>query len=449
MQQGNSKRSNRQGSEGASEYLASCLYQFTKSLLFRLAQQLDRRLVQTFLDLLMVIVEHRHRQQGLLLSELGGHLLGMDRAPAGTKRIFHLLHSARWAARLVEEWLWEQGDAKVEACLHPQDDTYVIWDESEIEKSESLKAERLCPVRSVKARRLKRIKPGYYNPPGGRPVFVPGFHWFQVVVTGLKGAPGLAHFHWWTSRGEAASQLRTEEGAVLQQLTERWGSQVIHVWDRGFAGIPWLVQAFKARVRFIVRWKKGNYLMDETGQRRKASDISRRKRSIDHRMIYDCKRRCERKTGIVFFPVKLPDAPYMPLWMVVSRPGAGRQPWFLLTNDPISSVDDAWRIVLGYNRRWQIETAIRFDKSELAIESIRLFDWQAREKLMLIVALVHSFLLSLLAPALDHFRTWLLDSWCHRTGKRSRSVVAPLYRLRLAMSALWLAFRPFSLPRLN
>lgn len=449
MQEGTAKKGKRQGSSVASEQLTHQIYLFTQSLLRQLAQQVDRRLVQTFLDLMMVVVMHRHRNHGLLLSELGGYLLGMERAPAGTKRISNLLHSPSWKAELLEQWLWERGDDKVAACLHPQDDTYVIWDESEIEKSESLQPERLCAVRSVKARRLKRIKKGYFNPPGGRPIFVPGFHWFQVVVTGFKGPPCLAHFHWWTSRGEAASKMRDEEGIVLRQLARRWGSLVIHVWDRGFAGVPWLVQACAARVRFIVRWKKGNYLIDETGQRHKASDISRRKRSVDHRMIYDCKRRCERKTGIVFFPVKLPDAPYIRLWMVVSRPGPGRPPWFLLTNEPISSVADAWRIVLGYNRRWQIETTIRFDKSELAIESIRLVDWQARKKLMLILALVHSFLLSLLSPYFNYLRSWLFLTWCHRTGKRSRSTAAPLYRLRLAISALWLAFRPFSLPRLN
>jgi hypothetical protein len=190
-------------------------------------------------------------------------------------------------------------------------------------------------------------------------------------------------------------------------------------------------------------------LIDENGQRCKASDISRRKRSVDHRMIFDCKRRCERKTGIVYFPVTLPDIPYHPLWMVVSRPGPGRQPWFLLTNDPIDSIQNAWRIVLGYNRRWQIETCIRVDKSELAIESIRILNWETRKKLMLILALVHAFLLSLMSSALAYFRSWLLSAWCHRTGKRNRSAAAPLYRLRLALSALWYAFRPFCLPRLN
>lgn len=443
------KQGNRQGSAFVSEQLTHQLYLYTRSLLHQLAQELDRRLVKTFLDLMLIIVIHRHRNHGLELSELGGHLLGMAHAPAGTKRISNLLHSSRWSAELLEQWLWERGDEKIDQSMHPQDDTYVIWDESEIEKSESIKPERLCAVRSVKARRLKRIKKGYFNPPGGRPIFVPGFHWFQVVVTGFKGSPCLAHFHWWTSRGEAASKMRDEEGAVLRQLARRWGSLVVHVWDRGFAGAPWLLQAFAAQVRFIVRWKKGNYLIDDTGQRCKASDISRRKRSIDHRLIYDCKRRCERKTGIIYFPVRLPDAPDTCLWMVVSRPGPGRQPWFLLTNEILSSTADAWRIVLGYNRRWQIETTIRFDKSELAIESIRLVNWQARKKLMLLLALVHSFLLSLLTPQLHYLRSWLFRFWCHRTGKRSRLAAAPLYRLRLAICSLWIAFRPFSLPRLN
>jgi hypothetical protein len=51
-----------------------------------------------------------------------------------------------------------------------------IWDESVLEKPESICLEGLCAVRSSKAVRLKRIKPGFFNPPGGRPIFVPGYH---------------------------------------------------------------------------------------------------------------------------------------------------------------------------------------------------------------------------------------------------------------------------------
>ncbi len=448
MLKGNLKETKRQGSTGASAILCERVYLFAQPLLRQLSKELDRRLVQTFFDLLLVILIHRHRNHGLVLSELGGVLMGMERAPAGNKRISHLLHAKGWKGEEIEEWMWQQGDQRVAEGRQAQEEVYVIWDESEIEKVESMKPERLCPVRSAKARRLKRIKKGYYNPPGGRPVFVPGFHWFQIVVTGLKGAICLAHYHWWTSRGKEASDLRTEEGEVLQKLAKQWGKAVIHVWDRGFAGAPWLLKAITANVRFIVRWKKGNYLIDQDGQRCKASDISRRKRSVDHRMIYDNKRRCERKTGIVFFPVHLPDDLHTQLWMVVSRPGPGRQPWFILTNEPVLTAQTAWRIVFAYNRRWTIETSIRFDKSELAIESIRIVDWAARKKLMLLVAFVHALLLYFLAPALDYLRSWLLDIWCHRTGKRSRLSAAPLYRLRLALSSLWIAFRPLALPRL-
>jgi hypothetical protein len=62
----------------------------------------------------------------------------------------------------------------------------VIWDESVLEESESLKPESLCVVGSTKAARLKRIKPGFFHLPTGRPIFVPGFHCLQIFVTGLR-----------------------------------------------------------------------------------------------------------------------------------------------------------------------------------------------------------------------------------------------------------------------
>ncbi len=60
------------------------------------------------------------------------------------------------------------------------------------------------------------------------------------------------------------------------------------------------------------------------------------------------------------------------LWLVVSRMGKGRDPWYLLTNEPLETVEDAWRIALAYARRWLIETTFRYSKTELAMESPRL-----------------------------------------------------------------------------
>ena len=181
-------------------------WRFLQPLLEELHKRLDRRLVKTMLDLVLVIVMHRHRNNGLLMSELGEHLLGSDRGPAGVKRIASMLHSSRWQSQIILKYLWRQAHAKVSELTQTEQAAYVIWDESVLEKSESLKAEGLCAVRSSKAARLKRIKPGYFNPPTDRPIFVPGFNWLQVLVTGMQGVPVLAHVCWWTTRGETASK---------------------------------------------------------------------------------------------------------------------------------------------------------------------------------------------------------------------------------------------------
>ena len=98
----------------------------------------------------------------------------------------------------------------------------------------------------------------------------------------------------------------------MRDLAKRWGRSVIHLWDRGFAGAPWLGFAILFKVRFIVRWQKNYKLIAPDGRELKAWECSRGKRSMDHRMIYDARRRCVRKTGIVFLPVRVPDFPDFP-----------------------------------------------------------------------------------------------------------------------------------------
>lgn len=430
--------------QGGREMENRC-WAFLKPFLEALHRKVDRRLVKTLLDLVLVILMHRHRNNGLLLSELGDHLLGGERGPAGVKRIASLVHSLKWESTLILQYLWKQANEKVKELVNDKQVAYVIWDESVLEKSESLQAEGLCAVRSTKAARLKRIKPGYFNPPTDRPIFVPGFNWLQILVTGMKGAPVLAHLCWWTTRGETASKRRTEEGKILKKVAKLWGRKLIHIWDRGFAGSPWTTLALDHHLRFVLRWNKSYHLIGPDGRKCEVWKISRGKRSWDHRMIWDARRRCHRKTGVIALPVRLPDDERQ-LFLVVSRPGYARKPWYLLTTEPVENAAQAWQIVFAYARRWQIEMSLRFTKSELAFESPRLQAWESRMKFLLIASLAYAFLLSLLANLdfLFHF----ISRYCHRTGKWSREVSTPLYRLRLALSRLWLSFRPHSLPSL-
>jgi hypothetical protein len=264
--------------------------------------------------------------------------------------------------------------------------------------------------------------------------------WIAALVLVSNLSPVVAAMQWWTNRGPRASSRREEERILLRRCWQTWGRRVIHIWDRGFASKRWLGQVFEHNLRFIVRWPKRYRLLNAKGEFLNAWKICRGKRSLAHRDIWDARRRCWRKTGIFFTPVRLPKLDH-PLWLVVSRPGSGREPWYLLTNEPILSVDDAWHIVFAYARRWQVETTFRFSKTELAMESPRLWFWDNRLKLMLMVTLVYAFLLSLLQIP-QPLRDALLRTWCHRTGKRYRDASIPLYRFRSALSRLWASYPP-------
>ncbi len=423
-----------------SQLYGAKLQEFVGLLLVEMDKQVDKRLVRTFLKTLEAIITFRHSAYGLLLSELGGYITTADHAPAGTKRLSNLLRSNRWTGTLIEDFLWGKACQRVSEMVGEQKDVFVGWDESVVEKAESIALEGLCSVRSANAARLKRVKPGYYNPPGGPPVFVPGMQWISLMVLASKLPPVVAAMQWWTTRGPHASQRRDEEHSLLKRCWQTWGRQVIHIWDRGFASIPWLRLVLHYRLRFILRWPKRFRLLNSKGDLLNAWKVTRGKRSMGYRDIWDSRRRCWRKTGILFAPVRLPDFDDQ-LWLVVSRPGHGREPWYLLTNEPVLSVDDACRIVFAYARRWQIETAFRFSKTELAMESPRLWFWHNRIKLMLMVTLVYAFLLSLLALP-EFLRDALLRSWCHRTGKRYRDASIPLYRFRSALSRLWASYPP-------
>lgn len=432
-----------QASSAKSGEIQSQLVGFLTPLLVQLDAVLDKRLVRTFVQAIIAIVSFRESSKGLLLSELGSYILNPRQAPAGTKRLSNLLRSKRWGHELIEHFLWQQGEQRIAALKDDGEEAVVVWDESVLEKASSLTLEGLCAVRSSVARQVKRIKPGFYTPPSG-PIFVPGMHWVGVLVMGMSGPPVVAAMRWWTTRGMLQSDKRTEEAQLLVECVRRWGRQVLHVWDRGFAGAPWLGIVLRHNIRFVLRWQKGYNLVDRQGHKRKAWQICRGKRSIGQMPIWDSPRQVQRHIGVYFTPVTHPDYLDIPLWLIVSRQGPGRQPWYLLTNQPVHSVRQAWHFIRAYARRWQIEMAWRYSKSELAMESPRLWAWANRLKLLLMATLAYAFLLSLLT--LGELRLWLLRYWCHRTGKRCRDASTPLYRLRSALSSLWLAHPPPAFP---
>jgi hypothetical protein len=70
------------------------------------------------------------------------------------------------------------------------------------------------------------------------------------------------------------------------------------------------------------------------------------------------------------------------------------------------------------------------------------WSWENRLKPLFMVSLVYTFLLSLLDQGGTALVDYLLRTWFHRPGKRYRQAAIPLYRLRAALSRLWLTYPP-------
>jgi hypothetical protein len=199
---------------------------------------LDKRLVRTLLELMVSLIQLRHREAGVLLSELGVMLLSPQQGPAGNKRISRMLHSPNWGAWLIEHFLERRAHQHVEALEKQGQEALMLHDGSELEKPESVRVEGLCPVRSAKGRRLSRPRPKVQciSPTAGAPILVPGIHWHAAVLIGLKGLPSVAKMRYWTSRGLHATQGRLEEERLLRHLARI--SHGLRVWFTNLVALP-------------------------------------------------------------------------------------------------------------------------------------------------------------------------------------------------------------------
>ncbi len=231
---------------------------YLKSLEQQLDIQIDKRLVRTFFDLFIAILLFRHRESGLLLSELGAYICGPAHAPAGTKRISNLLRSEKWRADLIDHFLFERTKKRIEQITQAGKRALLLWDDSQLEKPESWFLEGLCSVFSSKAKRLIRMKPGFYNPPTSR-VCVPGFKWSGVMLSALGEVPSVCQMSWWTTRGKFKEDPDNITFRLLKKIQAQLG-RLTHVLDRGYANSKMLEYLFLFEQDFIIRWKKNHCL---------------------------------------------------------------------------------------------------------------------------------------------------------------------------------------------
>ncbi|MCB0635760.1 MAG: transposase [Lewinella sp.] len=406
---------------------------YTSELRVQLDVVLDRRLVQTFFNLAAIILMFRERRMGLLLSELGSYLCGSGKGPAGTKRLSNLLRSKKWTSKFIDDYFFAQAMQGVTELTQAGKRALLLWDDSRVEKHESWVCEGLCSVWSSKAKRLTRMRPGYYRPPKER-ICVPGIEWSAVFLSALGQPPRVAQMTWWTSRGKYKEDPDNIIWRLLRKIAQQVSHPVLHVFDRGYASEKMIRYLLHFEQDFLIRWRKNVYLLYEQ-QRLRIDQISRKTKPRFCRTIYDKERKKTRRISIGWTQLAHPDHIHKTLTLIVVRniKHAGG-PMYLLCSLNIHTAAIAWEMVTTYAHRWEAEQGFRFLKSEMGIESPRLWFWDNRLKLMAIVTLVYDFLLQ----TLRQHREWvmaLFRRWCHRTGERYRLASVPLYRLRLAISA--------------
>lgn len=440
----NSLQENEQDSHQASQELAEMLELFLSPLLIVLDRLLDKRLVRTFVQCIVAIIRLRNNKQGLLLSELGSYMDGYSglsvNAPAGTKRLGNLIRSLKWSFFHIDEYLLNEADKEVKNLKQLGKRILCIWDGSVIEKPESSKLEGLCPVISSKAKRLNRSRKGLvFNMPASRPIMVIGMQWTSALIAGMEGIPKVAVMSWWTTKGDYATKLREQEETLLRKCVRKWGDILIHVFDRGYSSGPWLQLLQSLKAKFVIRWKKDHFFRDRNGNEKKLWQIGLGKKYLAHKLIHDVHTGEKMQCDIWWTEVRHASYAYQ-LYLVKVR--VKKKVYYLITNEQVKTEYQAWDIVFTYKRRWQIEMSFRYGKCELAMESPRLWAFENRLKLLSIVTIVYAFLIYLLEPIYRELVQAVLLLKCHRTGKRCRDVIAPLYRLRWAISRLWGDHRP-------
>lgn len=415
----------------ASTFLLHQANAYLQPLEQKLDVNLDKRLVQTFYNLFISILIFRHTKMGLLLSELGAYICGPAHAPAGTKRISNLLRSKKWAHEDIDHYLFERTRQRVEQLGQTGKRALLLWDDSRIEKPESWFIQGLCSVYSTAAQRLMKVKRGFYRPPAGR-VCVPGFNWTAVMLSCLGGVPSVCQMSWWTTRGKFKDDGDNIVYRLLVLINKELGC-LTHILDRGYANAKMLEWLFDFEQDFIIRWKQ-NHLLEHTEKGRKKTHLLARSfKGQSSKTLQDKVRKKAKRVSVAWAEVTHPEFPDEELWLVIARDKKNfNSPMYILTSIPVQDKTMAWHVVFCYIHRWEIEQGFRVCKSELAIQSPRLWWWENRLKLLAVVALVYDFLLGLIRG----WKAWIqgfFNNFCHRTGDRYRNASIPIYRLRIAI----------------
>jgi len=318
------------------------------------------------------------------------------------KRFSRSLASKAWKPTVLHSELLTQHAAFVHR------DTPVYIDLSEIAKPHARKMANLCKVRDA-SDRDKRTTTGYWlleayaEPSRGR--LVP----LLLVLFS-------------TRQRKFVSQNKVVLDH-LEALHVALDGRGIFIMDRGFDGRRFFDALLEWKHRFIIRLKDSRNLVCDDGRARRVGRLAMRVlRPEDGRDVV-------RSTM-----VQLPEDEHRLLFVAVPKRVNDPRPIKLLAwlgeedIDALAWTHECRRL---YRRRWKAEDGIRFLKTELGLERVRVMSWRALQHMMALAALA----MTIIALAAAEPKAWLTE--LIRRGRARRAKAEFLfYRIRRGIAHL-------------
>ena len=289
----------------------------------------------------------------------------------------HATHK-RLSANLDGEKLEEtiSDSVLIQGAKRIRNDTLLIVDPSDITKKYARKMEYLAEVRDASE---KKIGDGY---------------WMCEVVgceTGEHDITPLAQILW----SQNSPDFVSENHEILTLVDRVLGAtdyRGILVYDRGGDRREMLAPWTKdERVRYLVRQRGDRHLLYK-GKAKNEMELAETCKTPYAETVVKEKNGEEKAYFIHFgfLPVRLPECPERPLWLVVVR-GFGKRPMLLLTTEPMrKNRRILWWAVQSYLTRWRVEDTIRFVKQSYGLENVRVLTYRRLKNLMtLLLAVMH------------------------------------------------------------
>jgi hypothetical protein len=258
-----------------------------------------------------------------------------------------------------------------------QEDTLLIVDPSDITKKYAKKMEYLAEVRDGSEKKLGN---GY---------------WLCEVVgceTGEHDITPLAQILWSQESPEFVSE-NDEVLSLVEHVLEATEHKGIVVYDRGGDRreflTPWTSDP---RIRYLVRQRGDRHLLYK-GRRKSGMELARTCKTPYAETIVKHKAGEERAFFLEFgfVPVRLPECPERPLFLVVVK-GFGEKPLLLLTTEPMRRHRAIlWWAVEAYLTRWRVEDTIRFIKQSYDLENVRVLTYRRLKNLVTLLLAVAYF----------------------------------------------------------